>query len=180
MIGVVDALFGPVAVACALLGLAGVSKLLRPAPTSGALRALHLPAPLDGVRLMGLGEVVLGIAAVVSGNRALVGLVGVAYLAFAGFVVAATRAGTDIQSCGCFGTVDTPPSVVHIVVNLVLASAALAAAVTGLPTLAAVMEDQPWAGLPFLGLLGVTVYLAYALLTVLPQVLTRRTPGVLR
>jgi hypothetical protein len=176
MLSVVDALFGPVAVACALLGLAGVAKVLRPVPTAGALRALRLPGPLNGVRLLGLVEVALGLAAVGTGSRVLVGLVGLAYLCFAAFVVAATRAGTDIQSCGCFGTVDTPPSAVHVVVNLVLAAAALAAAATGLPTLADLLATQQWGGLPFLLLVVVTVYLGFVLLAVLPLALVRRAP----
>ena len=154
--------------AATLLALGGLAKVVRPVPTAGALRALDLPGPLAGVRALGLGEVCLGVAALVTGAPVLLALVAVAYLAFAGFVVAALRAGTDIQSCGCFGTIDTPPSVVHVVVNLVLAAAAAAGAVTGVGTLPSFLADQPAAGLPFLALVIVTVYLVYLALAVLP------------
>ena len=175
MIPGMDALVGPVTVAAAVLALGGVAKVLRPIPTAGALRALGLPGPVTGVRALGVGELVVGVAAVVTAASALVAVVAVAYLAFAGFVAAARRAGTDIQSCGCFGTVDTPPSLVHLVVNLGFAAVAATAAVVGIPSLGALLTDQPAGGLPYALLVGVTVYLVYLALTVLP--LTQVTGG---
>jgi hypothetical protein len=166
-----EAIVGLVYLAGALLALGGVAKVARPAPTAGALRALHLPGPLVGVRVLGAAEIILGVAAIVTGARPLLGLVALAYLAFAAFVAAAMRAGTDIQSCGCFGTVDTPPSLVHLVLNLFLAAVTLAAAIGGVPTLATVLADQPWAGAPLVLLVVVGVYLAYQLLTLLPLTL---------
>ncbi len=170
MIPGVDALVGPVTVAAAVLGLGGLAKVVRPIPTAGALRALRLPGPIVGVRALGAGEVALAAAAVVTGGIAAGWrLVAVAYVAFAGFVVAARRAGTDIQSCGCFGTIDTPPSLVHVVVNLGFAGLAASAAVVGRPLApGACSAGQPAAGLPFLLLVGVTVYLVYLALAVLP------------
>jgi len=168
MIRGVDALCGPVAVAAAVLSLGGLAKLVRPIPTAGALRALHLPGPLLGVRSLGLGELIVGVVAVLTGASPLLAVVGSMYLAFAIFVVAAKRAGTDIQSCGCFGTIDTPPSVVHVAVNLLFAAVTLTAAVVGVPPLATVLGDQPAAGVPFVMLGAVTVYLVYLAIAVLP------------
>jgi len=164
----VDALCGPVLVAAAVLSLGGLAKAVRPVPTAGALRALRLPGPLLGVRALGLGELIVGVMAILTGASPLLGVVGLMYLGFAVFVVAAKRAGTDIQSCGCFGTIDTPPSIVHVAVNLVFAAVTLTAAVVGVPPLATVLGDQPAAGLPFLGLGAVTVYLVYLAIAVLP------------
>ncbi len=166
-----EAIAGLVYLAAALLALGGVAKVARPAPTAGALRALHLPGPLGGVRLLGAAELVLGTAAIITGARALLVLVALAYLAFTLFVVAALRTGTNIQSCGCFGSVDTPPSLVHVGLDLGLAGVTLAAAIGGLPPIGTVWAGQPWAGLPFALLLVVSVYLAYLLLTLLPLTL---------
>ena len=166
-----EAIAGLVYVAAALLALAGGAKIARPIPTAGALRALHLPGPLLGVRLLGAGEIALAVAAVVTGAAPLLALLGLAYVAFAIFVVAALRAGTNLQSCGCFGTVDTPPSLVHVVLDLGLAVACGIAAVRSPASLAATLADQPWSGVPFVLLLVVTVYLAYVALTLLPLTL---------
>ena len=81
------------------------------------------------MRVGGAVEVVIGVAALLVGGpccsrrwwRA-------RYLAFAGFVVVALRTGAPISSCGCFGKVDTPPSVVHVVLDLAFAGVAVAAA----------------------------------------------------
>jgi hypothetical protein len=174
-----EALSGPVTVACVLLSLGGLAKVVRPVPTAGALRALHLPGTIPAVRVLGSGELALGAAAALSGSSLLVGLVALAYLAFAAFVLAARRAGTDIQSCGCLGTVDTPPSLVHVVVNLGFAAVTGIAALVGVPGLVTVLADQPAFGLPYVLLVVVTTYLVYLALAVLPLALHAGATDVL-
>lgn len=171
------ALEGPFAAACCLLVLAGGYKLARPAPTAGALRAVRWPSGLRLVRTLGAGELVLGATAVVSGNAALAALLAAAYATFAAFVVVALRSGSAIQSCGCFGETDTPPSALHVVTNLVLAGVAAAVAIGGVPPLIDVLRDQPGAGVPFLVLVAVTVQLVYVMLTDLPRALRPAHPG---
>jgi hypothetical protein len=166
-----DSIAGLVYVAAGLLALAGVAKLARPAPTAGALRALHLPGPIAGVRALGVVELVLGAAAIVTGAAPVLGLVALAYVAFTVFVIAARRAGTNVQSCGCFGSVDTPPSTIHVGLDLGCAAVCATAAVRGLGSFATVRADQPWAGVPLVLLVVVGVYLAYQLLTLLPVTL---------
>ncbi|MEY2432763.1 MAG: hypothetical protein QOC92_2488 [Acidimicrobiaceae bacterium] len=163
-----DALAGPVIVVCALLALAGALKLVRPAPTAGALRALRLPSSLGLVRALGLGEVVVGVAAGISFARPVLALVAAAYLAFAAFVTAALAADVPIQSCGCLGQTDTPPSVVHVALNFASAGAAFAAAITRTPSLGDTLADQPWYGGPFLLLVAICLYLCVLVTTVLP------------
>jgi hypothetical protein len=170
----VEALAGPVVVVAALLALAGGLKVIRPAPTAGALRAMRLPSSLPIVRLLGLGEVVIGIAAAITFARPLLVLLAAAYLAFAAFVTAALSANTPLQSCGCFGRTDTPPSNVHVALNLASAGAAFAAALTGTPGLDVTLSDQPWNAIPFVLLVGVSVYLCVLITTVLPQTLGSR------
>jgi hypothetical protein len=164
----VDALAGPFAAAGALLALGGAFKVVKPLPTAGALRALGAPGPVLGVRALGAGEAVLGIAAVLTGARPLAALVAAAYLAYAAFVIVAMRSGTALQSCGCFGEVETPPSSVHVLLNTSCAGVALASAAAGVPSLADTISAQEWAGVPFLALVAITVGSSYAVLTTLP------------
>ena len=96
------------------------------------------------------------------------------YLLFAAFVLVALGRGLPIGSCGCFGKVDTPPTPLHVVVDLGAVVAALGVALgdgTGLRT---VLADQPLAGVPFLVLVLVGTYAAYNALTVVPQLRTLR------
>lgn len=165
------ALEGPFSAACALLVLAGGYKILRPNPTTGALRAVRWPAGTGIVRSLGLGEVLLGAAALLSGGRALALAVGLLYVGFTAFVLAALRQGSAIQSCGCFGESETPPTLLHVATNLLLAATAIAAAATGVPALRDVFAGQPVSGAPFVLLVAITVGLVKTLLTDLPRAL---------
>ena len=163
---------GPFAATCVLLALAGVSKVARPAPTVGALRAVRWPASFPLVRALGGGEIVVGVVALVTGAPAVALLVALLHGAFAAFVAIAMRAGSPVQSCGCFGETETRPSLVHLIADLVLAAGALAvAAGGGVPSLADTLRDQPMAAVPFVILVAVAVQLLLTLLTDLPRAL---------
>jgi hypothetical protein len=167
----VEALAGPVVVAAALVALAGAMKVLQPAPTAGALRAVRLPSSRRLVRVLGVGEVVLAVAAAATFARPLLVLLAAAYLGFAAFVVAALDAHAPVQSCGCFGRADTPPSAVHVGLNLCAAGVLFAAALTGTPGLDSIVPDQPWSAVPFALLVAVCTYLCVIVLTLLPMTL---------
>jgi hypothetical protein len=168
----VEVLSGPVFVLTALLALAGAFKICRPAPTAGALRAMRLPSRLSYVRLLGAGELTLGLTALVTGARPLLALVAALYLAFATFVAAALLSGAPLQSCGCFGQRETPPTTIHLAANLVAAVVLLVAAAGELPKPSDVLADQPWHAAPFLLLVLISLQLSYLVLTALPAVLT--------
>lgn len=172
-----DVLAGPFLAASALLAVAGASKLRRPAPAVGALRALGLPGSPLLVRAGAAVEVAVAAGAVAFGTRLFAGLVAASYLGFALFVMAAMRRDVALSSCGCFGRPDTPPSAVHVVVNLAFAGAAGAVAGAPVGDLPGVLAAQPLLGIPFLALTAVSVALAYVSLTVLPATLdlTSRT-----
>lgn len=124
---------GPLLVAAVLLGVAGVAKLRRPAPTGLALARLGLPGSDGPVRLLGLVEVAAALAAVALGGVAAVPLV-VLYLGFALVTTLQVRraaATGEAADCGCFGAADAPVGWTHVVVNVLLAAAALAAVVVG-------------------------------------------------
>ncbi len=102
------------------------------------------------VRAGAVAEAALGVVAIVVPRPAHRSARRVSYVAFAGVVAVARWRGGPLATCGCFGRPDTPPTALHLVLNLVLAAAALAVAVdapsTG--TLAAQLAHQPWAGVP--------------------------------
>jgi hypothetical protein len=170
----VSVLAGPFAIAAALLVIGGALKAVRPRDTAQALTAFgvrlprFLPAQLL-VRLGGAAEVVIGVGALVTGGAVFAAFVAVSYLAFAAFVVVALRSGKPISSCGCFGKVDTPPSPVHVVIDLAFAGTAVAAAIVGDVALPDVLADQPLLGIPFLVLLAIGCYLVFLAFTALPK-----------
>jgi Methylamine utilisation protein MauE len=170
----VSVLAGPFAIAAALLAIGGGLKAIRPRDTAQALTAvgLALPRLLPArtlVRIGGVVEAVIGVGALVTGGPVFAGLVAVSYLAFAGFVVVALRSGKPISSCGCFGKVDTPPSAVHVVIDLAAAGIAVGAAIVGGVALPEVLADQPLLGIPFVFLLVIGLALVFLAFTALPK-----------
>jgi hypothetical protein len=170
----VSVLAGPFAIATVLLALGGALKAWRPADTAHALTAVGfrfprlLPARL-AVRIGGAAEAVVGVAALLTGGAVFVALVAVSYFAFAGFVLVALRRGAPISSCGCFGKVDTPPSAVHVVLDVAFAGVAAAAVAVGGVALPDVLADQPLLGIPFLLLLVIGCSLVFLAFTSLPK-----------
>jgi len=165
------AISGLALVAAALLAMAGAQKILDPAMTVGALRALRLPSSSRLVRAGSGAELTVGVAAVAIGGALLWWLVALSYLAFAGFVIAALRKGTMIGSCGCFGREDTPPHPTHVVLNVGLAFVAGVAAIRMPGALVEELVDHPGQGAPVVLLASVTLYLLYAAYVDLPRAL---------
>lgn len=163
-------LAGPFAIACVFVAVGGALKALHPADTARALAALHLPHRHALVRAGGGLEVVLGTAALLLGGPLALG-VAASYLIFAGFVLAALRAGSPISTCGCLGKVDTPPTFVHVGLNLAFAAVAAVAAFTSGIALPDVLSHQPLAGIPFLLLLAVGCALVALAWSSLPKTL---------
>jgi len=165
---------GPFLIATLLLAGAGVAKVLDPAPTTGALRRSGLPVGPVAVRVGGAVEVLIAVVAAVGGARVPALLVAASYLVFTAFVALALVRHLPIGSCGCFGRVDTPPSVLHLVVNVGAAVAAIAVATGAGGGLGGVLAAQPLAGVPFVLLVVVGAYAAFTALTVVPQLRTMR------
>jgi hypothetical protein len=114
-----------------LLLVAGGAKAADPTRTAGALAALGWPSSPALVRAGAVVEALVGAAALILGGLVVATLVTASYAALAVFVGLALRADTPVASCGCFGQEDTPPSVAHVVTNVVLALGALGAAAAG-------------------------------------------------
>lgn len=167
---------GPFLVAALLLTVAGALKAYDPATTAGALRRAGLRVPSGAVRVGGALEVVIGIAAVITGGPIAAGLVALSYLLFTAFVVVALTRHLPIGSCGCFGKIDTPPSAIHVVLNLGAVVTATAVALGPGGGIGDVLADQELLGLPFLLFVATATYLAFVALTTLPQLRSLETP----
>ncbi len=116
----------PLVLAAALvLCAAGVAKLRDPAAVTAALAMLGLPAGPAAARVLGAGEIAVGLWAALAPTRLSCALLGAVYGAFAivALVLARRRA-----TCGCFGAHDTPASVVQSLLSAGLAAVALVAA----------------------------------------------------
>ncbi len=156
----------------ALLLISGGTKLVDPDPTSGAMRAAGLPASRWVVAALGSWEIVAGSLALGIGGTLGGSALFVTYAGFAGFIAYALRNRLPIQSCGCFGRADTPPSFAHIGVNVLSAASGLWLMTAGGGDLMTTLRDQPLAGLPYLGMVAFGVYALYLVLAELPRTLS--------
>ena len=157
------------ATAATVLTAAGLAKAARPADTARALGAGGLPAREWMVRAGSGVEVSIGLAALIAGGGLTAALVAISYSALAAFVAVALLRDTPLSSCGCFGEPDTPPTILHVVINVLLsvtAWMAFAHPVDGLP---AVIAADPSQGLVLAGLIGLATYAVVTALTALPR-----------
>ncbi len=149
----------------ALLVLSGGTKLRDPEPTRGALRAARLPSSRGAVIGLAGTEIAVGALAIgLPWPLAAAGL-GAVYLSFAGFVTFALLRHLPIQSCGCFGSSDTPPGWLHVVLNLSAVATAAVVAVRGGADLLGLLDSQPAAGLPYLAFVAIGAYLISLILS---------------
>jgi len=129
-----DAIAPPFFLAAALLGIAGVLKVVRPRATAQALLDADLPG--SGAVARGLGGVEVAAASwaiLAPGTGGAVALA-VAYLGFAAFLVYVLRTNPDAGSCGCVGTKAVPPSALHLTLDVVAAAVGGVYAAVGGPS----------------------------------------------
>jgi len=162
----VTVLAGPFAILAVVLALGGALKAIDPVSTANALHALRVPLGPSLVRAGGALELFVAVAALVTGEAALAAVVAASYAAFAVVVGIALVTRRPISSCGCFGKVDTPPSWVHVAIDVAAAGVAAAAAFAAADEIALpdVLSKQPLAGVPFVLLVAngvVFVFLAF-------------------
>lgn len=168
---------GPLAVAGVLAVVAGIAKWTRPEPAVAAMRSMGLR--LVGPALVRAGaalEVAIGAGALTGWKPAMLAL-GLSYVAFAVFVVAA-RANPSVRSCGCLGEGDAPPSWRHVVVDAGLAAGCVGAFVAGVPDLGSVLAKQPLAGVPFSAVVVTSVWLTSIVLADRSAALARAARSV--
>jgi Methylamine utilisation protein MauE len=173
-------LIGLYLIAAGLLVVAGIAKTLHPDDTAramGTLLPLWTPRPLQSlgllrqsIRVLALTEVAVGLAALTRAGPLTGILVASSYVLFACVVAYARVRGGPLATCGCFGRPHTPATWLHVVLNLVLAGAALGVATGsgGGGSIAAVLAHQPWAGAPLLFASAVGLGLTMMALSTLP------------
>jgi hypothetical protein len=177
-------LIGLYLVAAGLLVVAGVGKAMRPDDTARALAVLSPGSPSLrplrwAVRLGALAEAGLGVVAILFPRPVTAALVSFSYVCFAVVVAFARQRGGPLATCGCFGRPDTPPTLLHLVLDLALAGAAAAVAV-GAPgdgSLVAQLAHQPGAGLPLLFVSAVGIWLTALALSALAALTAARRLG---
>ena len=156
------------AISLGLLGLAGAVKLIDPEPTSGALSVAGLPSGIAIARLLGLTE--LAAAVIGLGIGGIWSLpAGLLSLGFVGFTIMALRTESPIQSCGCFGREDTPPTWLHVSYNAAAVGALLYLVVTG--DSAVTWGAETLDLILYVSFAAIGVYTSYLLLTTLPRTL---------
>jgi hypothetical protein len=173
-------LIGLYLVAAGLLLVAGVAKAVRPDDTARALTALIARTPRGRAaiplararRLVRAGastEAGLGLTALLLPRPVTAALVAASYAAFGAVVAYARWRGGPLATCGCFGRPDTPPTTVHLLLDLVLAVAAavVAVAAPAYGTLGGELARQPWAGFPLLFVSAVGLWLSLLALSAL-------------
>jgi hypothetical protein len=162
-----------VAVAAGLLVPAGVAKLRAPGV---ARTALGLPVRADGlVRLLGVGELALATAVLLTAWRPLLVVLAGAYVAFTAVAVRQRSRG---ESCGCFGASDAPTGWHHVLLDGLAAVAVAAAALVAVPSALTLVVDAPLAGVPLLVAGVVAVVSVQLVVTALPDLAAaRRTAG---
>lgn len=131
-----DTLVPFVLAAAVLLVVAGAPKVLDPADTVRGLRSAGLPGSPGLVRVLAVVEVVAGVAALVGPSRPAAAAVALLYAGFTGFVLLALARGGVVESCGCLGRADTPPTRAHAIATGLVALVAGALAVSP--------PAQPW------------------------------------
>jgi len=165
---------GPYLAAAMLLAVAGATKAARPAESALALTRLAPRladvAPLI-VTVVAIAEACVGVLALVWLAPLPAVLVAGSYGAFAVVVLAVRARGGPLATCGCFGGIDTPPTVTHAAID---AAAALAAVTVALQApdrvQTAVLASSPLHGIPLLLGSALTAVLAGAAMSLLGRV----------
>jgi hypothetical protein len=169
---------GPYLAAAMLLAVAGMSKAVRPADSGLALARLapvlaRFASPI--VRILAVAEAGVGVLALVWLAPLPADLVAASYGAFTIVVLVVRARGGPLATCGCFGGIDTPPTIAHVVID---AAAAVAAVAVSLQApgryVTVVLGAEPLHGIPLLFGSAVTAMLAFAVMSLLGRVQSAR------
>ena len=157
-------LTGPFLAACALLAVAGATKVMRPASARAAAQALHLPGDSRAIRVLGGVELAVAVSGACFGGWAAAAVAATyVLLTAAAFSLWRSAPGTP---CGCLGASPTPATGGHVALNAIAAT--IAAVVATGPTPISVLGDQPLLGIPFLVLTACATWLGALAMDALP------------
>ena len=174
-------LFGIVIAGTWLLLAASIAKLIKPNYTTIALRSAGIPVTNWLIRVGALSELAICAGVLIPFNHkagvAFLMLMAISYLGLGAFVAIAIVRDIPLSSCGCFGEVDSPPTVLHVIINCLYA---LAIGIYALDThgksVFRISAGTGWSGAAVIATSLVIAYLSYLALTELPRLLAvRRT-----
>jgi len=165
-----------VAAAAGLLLVAGIAKLRTPAPTRTVLASAGLPAVRVLTVCIGVAEIALGLAALLTESRVVLSFLAGAYLIFALVSLWQWRDGS-LESCGCLGETTAPPGPVHVAITATLAVLLIGAAASGGTESTRLLLEQLNATTLALGMALIALVQALVLsLTLLPGALAAWDP----
>ncbi len=166
----------PFFVASTILALGGVAKVREPEHLSQVLRVTELPSRLAFVRIVGCFELAAGVAALIRPDVWTGTAVSALYALFALFLVWVIARKVPVSSCGCLGARETPPSLIHVVLNLGAVAAAVTVASGIRPAgLVSFLAHLSYLGVPFVIGASAIGYLAYLSVALLPTALSSYT-----
>ena len=170
------ALAAPFYLVAGLLVAAGPAKVVRPRPGAEAIGAAGIAGGAALARAVGVAEMAVGAAALLSPGPVTAGLVAGLYLAFAAFLVRLLRAGGS-AGCGCAGSRETPPSWLHVVLDMAAVVVAVWVAAAPVPWVGAALAGTPMWGVPMaVGLVGAG-WLVRAAVAEVPRAWAAYRPG---
>jgi hypothetical protein len=164
--------------AALLLAAAGIGKVCRPDAATAMLRRAwpratrRLPVR-SAVRAAGLVEVGIAALALAVWDAVSAGLLAGCYLAFLA-VAARLQFTGQHDSCGCFGSTESPVGIAHLVVNAAASGFAIAAALRPAGALGGAFDAGGLVGVVRLGQALLLAYLAFLSMTALPALAAAR------
>ena len=169
-------LIGIYIVGCGLVILAGVSKATRPDDTARALVLLQegrnppfmsFAFTRSIVRVGATLEAALGVLAVLFPRPLTAAPIAASYTLFFCIVTLVRRRGGPLSTCGCFGRADTPATGFHLLLNGLFVVVAITVVLQPphQTSLGALLDQQPWHGVPLVFASAVGVWLAYLALS---------------
>ncbi len=155
-------LLPPVTIAALLLVLSALTIVREPGTFRAALTELGLPSGRLLVAVVAVGELALGTAGAIAPTRAVCAGIAAVYGVLA-VVVIVQRRRPEVSACGCLGGT-APPSRVHLVLDAVLAAAALAAVMAPPASLWELIQQSPAAVVVvLLGIVAATLLAAFTI-----------------
>lgn len=160
----------PLTAAALLLAVAGVGKIRRPRPTAQALATADLPHRDQLVRTLGVLELIAGAGAAATTFWPFRVAVAVCYLVFAAFLSYVLARGIRLDSCGCAGSQDIPPTRFHVVLDGIAVLVAVASVTSATPSLPRVLAGLKLYAAPYIAGTFALAYLLYVAAAFLPRV----------
>jgi hypothetical protein len=152
-----------------LLVIAGASKIASPYMAQASLSTAGLPAPLIGVRVLALGEVAIGSAALIEPSTLTAALAALAYGVFCLFTLRLLRVADEGVDCGCFGGAGSEVSGVHVTLNAAAFAVSVAAAAVPPHSFGWVFDRTPLTAITVCIGIAAIAYASFMAFTVFPR-----------